>query len=68
MKGQPTKTGGGNGPKWKVQKYDSMGPSYERATAVPRKKAAAAKKAAKGRMGGPATGRGVAANKRPKKK
>lgn len=67
MKMQPTKTGGGNGPKWKAQMSSSMGPSYERATAVTRKKAAAAKKA-KGRMGGPATGRGVAANKRPKKK
>lgn len=66
MKGQPTKTGGGNGPKWKGQTWSSVGPSYERATAVTRKKAAAAKKG-KGRMGGPATGRGVAANKRPKR-
>lgn len=45
MKGQPTKTGGGNGPKWKGQTWSSMGPSYERKTAVVRKKAAAAKSA-----------------------
>ena len=51
MKGQPTKTGGGNGPKWKGQTWSSVGPSYERATAVPRKKAAAAKKAASKRKG-----------------
>lgn len=67
MKSQSTGGTKGNGPKWKGQTWSSMGPSYERATAVPRKKAAAAKKA-KGRMGGPATGRGVAANKRPKRK
>ena len=46
MKGQPTKTGGGNGPKWKGQTWSSMGPSYERKTAVVRKKAATAKKSA----------------------
>ena len=46
MKGQPTKTGGGNGPKWKGQTWSSVGPSYERKTAVVRKKAAPAKKAA----------------------
>ena len=46
MKGQPTKTGGGNGPKWKGQTWSSVGPSYERKTAVVRKKAATAKKSA----------------------
>jgi hypothetical protein len=47
MKMQPTKTGGGNGPKWKAQTRGSMGPSYERKTAVVRKRAAAAKRAKK---------------------
>ena len=46
MKGQPTKTGGGNGPKWKGQTWSSMGPSYERKTAPIRKKATTAKKSA----------------------
>jgi hypothetical protein len=42
-------TGGtrGNGPKWKGQTRGDYGPQYERTTAVPRKKAAAAKKAKK---------------------
>lgn len=46
MKGQPTKTGGGNGPKWKGQTSGSYGPQYERTTAVTRRKAAIAKKSA----------------------
>lgn len=43
MKGKPTGGTSGNGPKWKGQTWSSMGSSYERQTAVPRKKAAAAK-------------------------
>ena len=67
MRSQATGGTRGNGPKYKAQTRGSYGPQYERTTAVPRKKASAAKKA-KGRMGGPATGRGIAANKRPKRK
>lgn len=37
----------GNSPKWKGQTRGDYGPQYERTTAVPRKKAAAAKKAKK---------------------
>lgn len=46
MKAPSTKPGGasGNGPKWKGQTWKSVGPSYERKTAVVRKQAAAAKK------------------------
>ena len=67
MRSQATGGTKGNSPKWKGQTSGNYGPQYERTTAVVRKKAAVAKKA-KGRMGGPATGRGVAANKRPKRK
>lgn len=46
MKGKSTGGTSGNGPKWKGQTWSSMGPGYERATAVTRKKAAMAKKSA----------------------
>lgn len=45
MRSQSTGGTRGNGPKYKAQTRGSYGPQYERTTAVPRKKAAAAKKA-----------------------
>lgn len=45
MRSQATGGTKGNGPRWKAQTDGSYGPQYERTTAVPRKKAAAAKKA-----------------------
>jgi hypothetical protein len=47
MKGKATGGTSGNGPKYKAQTRGSYGPQYERTTAVPRKKAAAAKTAKK---------------------
>ncbi len=46
MKAKSTGGTAGNGPKWKGQTWSSVGPSYERKTAVVRKKAATAKKSA----------------------
>ena len=43
MRSQSTGGTRGNGPKWKGQQAGNYGPQYERTTAVPRKKAAAAK-------------------------
>ncbi len=43
MRSQATGGTRGNGPKWKGQTRGDYGPQYERTTAVPRKKAAAAK-------------------------
>lgn len=45
MRSQATGGTRGNGPKWKGQTRGDYGPQYERTTAVPRKKAAATKKA-----------------------
>jgi hypothetical protein len=45
MRSQATGGTSGKGPKYKVQTGGNYGPQYERTTAVPRKKAAAAKKA-----------------------
>ena len=47
MRSQATGGTSGKGPKYKVQTGGNYGPQYERTTAVPRKKAAAAKKAKK---------------------
>lgn len=44
MKGQPTKSGGGDGPKWKGASYSRVNFPYERTTAGVRRQAAAAKK------------------------
>lgn len=41
MKGQPTKTGGGSGPKWKGVSYSSVNFPYERTRQAAVKKTAA---------------------------